>query len=50
MKYKIAYSGWTTVEVEASTPEEAINKFWDDGLNDLYDAVIDTDPELVKEA
>jgi hypothetical protein len=48
MKYKIAYSGWTEVEVEADTPDQAIEKFWNDGLNELYDAVIDNEPEEVK--
>lgn len=40
MKYQIAYSGWKTAEVEASSEEEAIEKFWDEGLNDLYDTEI----------
>lgn len=43
--YQIAYSGWTTVEVQAETPEQAIDKFWEDGLNDLNDAVIDSEPQ-----
>jgi hypothetical protein len=47
MKYKISYSGWTTVEIEAESPSDAIGKFWDEGHNDLYDAVIDCDPEPV---
>lgn len=48
-KFRIAYSGWTTVEIEAETAEEAVNKFWDDGYNDLNDAVIDAEPEPVEE-
>lgn len=46
-KFRIAYSGWTTVDVEADSPEQAIDKFWDDGMNDLYDAVIDAQPEEI---
>lgn len=38
--FKIAYSGWKTVEVEAATADEAEEKFWDEGMNDLYDAEI----------
>lgn len=40
MKYQIVYSGWTTVEVEADSPELADQKFWDEGLNDLNDVEI----------
>ena len=51
-RYKIAYSGWNTVEVEANSPEEAEDKFWDDGLNDLYDAeigdVVELEPRVWK--
>lgn len=39
-KYRIQYSGWTTVLIEAGSPEEAEHKFWEDGLNDLFDAEI----------
>lgn len=39
-KYQIAYSGWTTVQVEANSPEEAEKKFWEEGLNDLADAEV----------
>jgi len=38
--FQIAYSGWTTVNVEAATEDEAREKFWDEGLNDLNDAEI----------
>lgn len=38
--FKIAYSGWAQVEVDAPTEQLAIEKFWDNGLNDLYDAEI----------
>lgn len=41
MKYKISYTGWTIIEVDADSPEQAEEKFWDDGLNDLYDTEID---------
>lgn len=40
MTYKIAYSGWQVVEVEADTPEAAEEKFWNDDMNDLYNAEI----------
>lgn len=45
--YKIAYSGWTEVTVEATSPEEAEEKFWEEGLNDLSDAEIDVIKEIV---
>lgn len=48
MKYTIGYSGWTTIEVEADSPEQAEQKFWDEGLNDLYDAEIN-EIQLTKE-
>lgn len=38
--FKIAYEGYQVVEVQADTAEEAEAKFWDEGLNDLYNANI----------
>ena len=40
MKYKIAYTGDSVVEVEANTAEEAEEKFFEEGLNDLYNSEI----------
>ncbi len=39
-RYIVAYSGWTQVEINANSIEEAEEKFWEDGLNDLNDAEI----------
>lgn len=41
MKYKLAISGWDIVDVEADTPEEAAQKYWEEDLNALYFADIE---------
>lgn len=46
-KYKIFYSGWTAVEVEASSEAEAHRMFWDHDLHELYDPEI-TSIDLVE--
>lgn len=49
MLYQIGYSGWQTVEVEADSKEQAEQKFWDDGLNELNDAEIDDIVEVKRD-
>lgn len=48
MKYKIAISGWDVVEVEADSPEDAEFKFFDEGLNALYNTEIEEIAEADK--
>lgn len=45
-RWSIAYSGDTTVTVEAETKEKAEEIFWEEGLNDLYDSEIGDIVEL----
>ena len=40
MKYKIAYEGIQIVEIEGHSKQDAINNFWEEGLNDLYNSEI----------
>lgn len=44
-KYKLATSGYLVVEVEADSPDEAADKLFEDGLNELYNQEIH---EIVK--
>lgn len=39
-RYKVAYEGLNIVEIEANSAEEAEDKFFEDGHNDLYNAQI----------
>lgn len=40
MKYKIAYTGYEVALVDAGSEDEARELFYDEGLNDLYNAEI----------
>ncbi len=45
-KYQIAYSGWTTVTIEANSAEEAEEKFDDECLSELMDWNVDDITEV----
>lgn len=38
----VTYTGTTSVNIDAATEQEAAEKFWNEGLNDLENAEIDS--------